>query len=203
MLTVREIAKEIVVREGGYVNDPDDPGGATNFGVTIGTMRDLGIDLDLDGDVDVDDVKLMTADRATDIFINHYFFKPQIDKLPEVLHASVFDMQVNAGNNAIKLLQSVLNRFGSVTVVDGVLGRQTIGNCSAVYAEHGGYLVDAYAIERRNYYYRLGDKRPSLRKFAKTLKGQKGGWIKRAEEFMRDKYKYTDNDHKERTRRWV
>ena len=37
--SVRDLAEEIVAREGGYVNDPDDPGGATNFGVTIHTMR--------------------------------------------------------------------------------------------------------------------------------------------------------------------
>ena len=49
--TVRDIAKGIVLREGGFVNDPDDLGGATNFGVTIHTMRRLGLDLDGDGDV--------------------------------------------------------------------------------------------------------------------------------------------------------
>jgi len=49
MQTVRQIAQQIVDREGGYVNDPDDPGGATNFGVTIHNMRRLGLDLDHDG----------------------------------------------------------------------------------------------------------------------------------------------------------
>ncbi|WP_425278360.1 glycosyl hydrolase 108 family protein, partial [Acinetobacter baumannii] len=42
MPSVEQIARQIVAREGGYVNDPDDPGGATNFGVTIGTMQSLG-----------------------------------------------------------------------------------------------------------------------------------------------------------------
>ena len=41
MHSVESIAAEIVRREGGYVNDPDDPGGATNHGVTLGTMRQL------------------------------------------------------------------------------------------------------------------------------------------------------------------
>ena len=50
MKDVATIAKDIVGREGGYVNDPDDPGGATNFGVTIHTMRRLGLDLDRDGE---------------------------------------------------------------------------------------------------------------------------------------------------------
>ena len=49
MHNVNQIAAEIVAREGGYVNDRDDPGGATNFGVTIHTMRRLGLDLNHDG----------------------------------------------------------------------------------------------------------------------------------------------------------
>ena len=52
MQSVEEIANEIVAREGGYVNDPDDPGGPTKHGVTLGTLRRLGLDLDGDGDVD-------------------------------------------------------------------------------------------------------------------------------------------------------
>ena len=42
MKSVQDIATEIVAREGGYVDDPSDPGGATNHGVTIGIMRRLG-----------------------------------------------------------------------------------------------------------------------------------------------------------------
>ena len=51
MQSVEQIAEGIIRREGGYVNDPDDPGGATNFGVTVHTMRRLGLDLDADGDL--------------------------------------------------------------------------------------------------------------------------------------------------------
>ncbi|MEP1497283.1 glycosyl hydrolase 108 family protein, partial [Pseudophaeobacter sp.] len=94
MHSVQHIAKEIVAREGGYVNDPDDPGGATKFGVTIHTMRRLGLDLDRDGDVDTQDVRKLTREDAVEIFIQHYFVKPQIDLLPAELQASVFDMYV-------------------------------------------------------------------------------------------------------------
>ncbi|MGR3467190.1 MAG: glycosyl hydrolase 108 family protein, partial [Shimia sp.] len=61
MQSVKDIAREIVAREGGYVNDPDDPGGATKFGVTIGTMRRLGLDLTGDGRVSRADVQALTA----------------------------------------------------------------------------------------------------------------------------------------------
>ena len=42
MQTVRQIAEGIVAREGGYVNDPDDPGGATNHGITLATLQRHG-----------------------------------------------------------------------------------------------------------------------------------------------------------------
>ena len=45
MQTVRQLAEAIVAREGGFVNDPDDPGGATQYGVTLQTLRRLGLDL--------------------------------------------------------------------------------------------------------------------------------------------------------------
>ncbi|MGL6210686.1 MAG: glycosyl hydrolase 108 family protein, partial [Paracoccaceae bacterium] len=105
MTTVAEIAEEIVAREGGYVNDPDDPGGATNHGVTIGTLRRLGLDVTGDGRIDTTDVRRLTRRQATDIYVEHYFQRPGIAALPEALHATVFDMYVNAGSNAVKILQ--------------------------------------------------------------------------------------------------
>ncbi len=202
MKTVREIAEEIVAREGGYVNDPHDPGGATNYGVTIHTMRRLRIDLDRDGDVDTQDVRLLTRAHAVDIFIKHYFEKPRIGLLPEKLHASVFDMYVNAGSNAVKILQRLLNSYGQRLAVDGGLGPLTARAAQAVYDRYGFSLVDAYGIARRNYYLRLGDYRPTLRKFARTRAGGKGGWIKRAEEFISPKYHLTDQQFIERVSSW-
>ena len=67
MPSVEEVAAQIVAREGGYVNDPDDPGGATNYGVTIGTMKSLGLDLNKDGRVDATDVKMLTRAQAQQI----------------------------------------------------------------------------------------------------------------------------------------
>ena len=75
MRTVREITEEIIAREGGYVNDPDDPGGATKYGVTLGTMRRLGLDLDRDGQVTAADVKRLTRAQAADIFMEHYYVR--------------------------------------------------------------------------------------------------------------------------------
>ena len=126
MTDVERLAREIVAREGGYVNDPDDPGGATNHGVTIHTMRRLGMDLDGDGSVTARDVRALSEDQAVAIFLEHYYARPRISALPAVLQPSVFDMYVNAGANAVRILQRLLNEMGEELKVDGVIGKHTI-----------------------------------------------------------------------------
>lgn len=202
MPTIREIAEEIVAREGGYVNDPDDPGGATNFGVTVHTMRRLGLDLDENGRVDAADVKRLTIGQAVEIFIRHYYQTPQISLLPEPLQASVFDMYVNAGHQAVKILQRMLNKMGYAVAVDGVIGPQTQDIAHRAWARAPAHLVDAYGIERRNYYYDLAAKRPKSRKYARRRDGGKGGWITRAEVFISEKYHLSLAQHNARVSAW-
>ena len=203
MQTVRQIATEIVAREGGFVNDPDDPGGATNFGVTIHTMRALGLDLDRDGAIGVSDVRALTREQAIEIFEKHYFEKPLIARLPQALHATVFDMYVNAGANAVKILQRLLRDMDHDLVVDGVLGPRTIAAAQAAYDSAPDHLVDAYGIARRNYYFRIADQRVASRKYARTRAGDKGGWIRRAEEFISPRYHLSEQQFRERVAAWA
>lgn len=202
MQSVQEIANEIIRREGGFVNDPDDPGGATNYGVTIHTMRRLGLDLTGDGRISVADVRALDVDQARQIFVEDYFYKPRIDALPEPLQATVFDMYVNSGSNAVKLLQDLLGDMGFDIAVDGVLGPITIRTAYEAMADAPDHLVDAYGIARRNYYYRLADRRAASRKYARRRDGGKGGWIQRAEEFMSADYHLSETEHRERTAKW-
>ncbi len=199
---IERMAREIVTREGGFVNDPDDPGGATKHGVTIGTLRALGLDLTGDGAVDVADVRAVTVETATDIFIEEYFRKPGIDRLPEALWPTVFDMQVNAGASAVRILQRLLVETGHELVVDGVIGPRTAAAAEAAQAAAGPLLADAYGIARRNYYLALADRRPALRKFARTRAGGKGGWIRRAEEFISARFHLSAAEWQERVSAW-
>lgn len=203
MHSVESIAADIVRREGGFVNDPDDPGGATNHGVTIGTMRRLELDLTGDGSVDTADVRKLSRNGAVAIYIKHYFEKPKIGLLPAPLHATVFDMQVNAGANAVRILQRLIGGFGLAIKDDGVIGPVTAKAVAAAFELAPDHLVDAYGIERRNYYYRLGDQRPSSRKFACARDGGKGGWIKRAEEFIDPRFHLTRAEHDARVAAWA
>ncbi|MDG3040199.1 holin-associated N-acetylmuramidase [Roseicyclus marinus] len=202
MLSVRSIAEDIVAREGGYVNDPDDPGGPTKFGVTIHTARHLGLDLDRDGDVDAADVRRISREQAVEIFMRDYFERPGIGLLPEALQASVFDMQVNAGAQAVKILQRLLRDMGLEIAVDGVIGPQTARAAEVAMEMAPGHLVDAYGIARRNFYYALADRRPASRKYARRRDGGKGGWITRAESFIAPRYHLSEAEHRARVAAW-
>lgn len=83
--------------EGGYVNNPKDPGGATNKGITIGTLRNLGIDVDGDGDSDVIDLKAIRPADVEYVYRSFYWNPVQGDMLPKGLDHAVFDASVMSG----------------------------------------------------------------------------------------------------------
>lgn len=202
MKSVQDLAAEIVTREGGFVNDPDDPGGATKHGITLNTLRRLGIDITRDTRIDLADVRALTTAQAVDIYVEHYFRRTRIGALPEILQASVFDMYVNAGANAVKVLQRLLTSMGFACDADGQIGPQSIRAAQMAAEAAPSHLADAYGIARRNYYYALADARPASRKYARRRDGGKGGWITRAEEFIAPNYRLSDAQHQARVAAW-
>ena len=203
MISVQQIAEDIVAREGGFVNDPADPGGATQYGVTLGTLQTLRRDLTGDGRVDVADVHAMTRAEAVQIFIRHYFDRVKIGLLPTALQAQVFDMYVNSGANAVKILQRLLRRLGQDIADDGAIGPKTIVAVNAALVRLGGQaLADQYGLARRDYYYALADARPASRKYALRRDGGKGGWITRAEAFLDPSLHLTQDQHQARVHAW-
>lgn len=201
MQSIQDIAAEIVAREGGFVNDRADPGGATQYGVTLGTMRGLNMDLTRDGQVDVADVHALTRAQAVQVFIDHYYTRVGIALVPDEVQPSVFDMYVNAGSNAVKVLQRLLTRLGLPCADDGKIGPATLRAAKTI-ARTPGALNSAYGIARREYYYALADARPASRKYATRRDGGKGGWILRAEDFIDPKLWLTDAQHRARVTAW-
>jgi len=202
MTSIDDLITQIIAREGAFVNDRDDPGGATNHGITIGTLRRLGVDVDGDGDTDTQDVRQLSARQAAAIYRKNYYDDSGIAQLPERLQPSVLDMYVNSGGQAVKILQRLLGAFGQVVVVDGAIGPQTIQACVTALHAAPDHFVNAYGIARRNYYYALADARPASRKYARRRDGGKGGWILRAEEFMAPEFHLSPAQHAARIEGW-
>jgi lysozyme family protein len=111
-------------------------------------------------------------------------------------------MQVNAGANAVRILQRLTAAFGLPLKEDGVIGPVTARTVAKVQTLAPNHLVDAYGIARRNYYYRIGDQRPASRKYARRQDGGKGGWITRAEEFIAARFHLTRAQHDARVAAW-
>jgi hypothetical protein len=97
-VNVFEKALEFALQwEGGFVNDPDDPGGATNYGVTLRTLRDAGYDIDGDGDVDVDDIRNLDLGTVAKIYREKYWNVINADSLDNSLAIAAFDTAINCG----------------------------------------------------------------------------------------------------------
>ena len=92
--------------------------------------------------------------------------------------------------------------MGLQVAVDGMIGPRTIAAAARALALAPDHLVDAYGIERRNYYFALADRRPKSRKYARSRAGGKGGWIKRAEEFMAPRYWLSAEAFNQRVAAW-
>ena len=67
MQHINDIAKAIFKAEGGFVNDSDDPGDPTNYGVTLKTLKRLGYELNQDGWVDIADLKQYSSTQTVKV----------------------------------------------------------------------------------------------------------------------------------------
>lgn len=181
---VAKMAWDIVSREGGYVDDKDDAGGATNHGVSLVHARAQGkaFDLNHDGTVDADDIRLVTPEIAVVDFIEVFFIEPQLNKLPASIQACAFDHSVNGGPSAsIRLVQTAINHLGVKSVtVDGQLGPNTL--FAALETDHRcanpTAFLDALVDARDAEYRAIAARKPETAKFLK-------GWLARAESFRK------------------
>lgn len=120
--------KMLMAHEGGYVDDPDDAGGATKYGITFAVWEEEGYDKDGDGKITKNDVRLITVDDAEKIAKRNYWDKVKGDLINNQSIAEfVFDWAYNSGVSAAsKRLQVVLG-----VKADGVIGPVTISKLNA------------------------------------------------------------------------
>ena len=151
-----EIIEVVLEHEGGYVNDPKDPGGETNYGIAKRSHPDV-------------DIKNLTKEGAKEIYKEVYWDKNKVESLPEELWHIYFDMCVNQGKSrAVKIIQRAVNGKGGSLDVDGGMGPMTIAAIGKSRVE-----LDRVRAYRVKYYADLVTKKPDLERFY-------FGWFKRA-----------------------
>ena len=150
----------VLKHEGGFVDHPEDPGGATNKGITHKTYADfLGRPLE-----DVSELKNIPDEHVQMIYKNGYWDRVKGDELPAGVDFSTFDWAVNSGpGRAAKALQKAV-----MVAQDGAIGPMTLGAAAEFTPEE---IIQSIAQQREEFY-------RSLRTFDTFGKG----WLRRNEE---------------------
>lgn len=149
----------VLDHEGGYSNDPNDPGGETKFGIAKRYHPDL-------------DIQSLTIDQAKALYKKGYWDRLNLDDLPERVAFILFDTAVNCGTvRAVKLLQKSLNALQpeSALAEDGILGPHTI---RVMLNANERELVREFILQRQKYYRQKVRDAPKKSKFF-------AGWILR------------------------
>lgn len=112
-----EALRRLLAHEGGYSNHPSDPGGPTNFGITIHDFRKY-----VKSNANADDVRRMDVATARDIYRAKYWNVLRCDELPPGLDYAMFDYGVNSGTaRAPKVLHRLLGLGEGARIVDATL----------------------------------------------------------------------------------
>lgn len=170
MANFNEALEKVLKYEGGYVNDPDDPGGETYKGIArkmnpdwvgwprVDYLKSLKIDLDLDSNL---------HDMISDFYKVNYWNKVHGDKIDKQNVAeSIFDFAVNAGI-------STSSKLAQITVganPDGVIGEQSVKMINSFDSE---LFLANFTLAKIARYINIVKKRPTSHKFFY-------GWIRRA-----------------------
>lgn len=175
---------QLIRHEGGFVNDPDDPGGATKYGVSLRWLKRAGLldldgdgfsdgDIDLDGDIDIDDIRQMTEGDARKLYRLHWWDGLRIGELPTspAVQIKLFNLSVNMGSRqAAKCLQRGLASCERLVADDGAIGPLT---SAAIREVPAAMLLGATRSEAAGFYRLLIAHKPVFEKY-------RSGWLKRA-----------------------
>ncbi len=174
-----EVALDFVlVWEGGskLTQDPDDPGGATKYGVSYRFLKNLPLadaDLNQDGLVTWQDVQALTLEKASGIYLGYFWSPLHLSEFPDRLATVLFDTAVNVGRKrAATWLQQSLP-----VDADGAIGKKTLRAISAKlsldYSTHK-LLTDIVLARRRTHYYALACEHTWAKKYI-------WGWVNRVD----------------------
>lgn len=128
-----EALQHVLKHEGGYVDHPSDPGGETNYGITVKVARENGY---------LGDMRSIPMNVVESIYKRQYWDKVKADQMPKSVRYPLFDYAVNSGPGAAaRALQRVLG-----VTDDGVIGPMTIAAANS-YTGHLGAVLTGYRLE--------------------------------------------------------
>lgn len=168
MANLQKLVPFILKWEGGFVNDPDDLGGATNKGVTFATYKQYRKKKGMP-EPTIEDLKGITDAEWTEILKTMYWDRWQADKIQNQSLANILvDWVWASGNNGIKRPQKILG-----VTVDGIVGEKTL---AALNVQDPGILFEAIKADRIKFIDEICNARPANEKFRK-------GWLNRINDF--------------------
>ena len=161
MSTIELAMPTILRQEGHYSAQKNDPGGATNYGISLRFLLSIGAvdhnnlpggDINHDGKVDVLDIKDMTPEEATQLYYSYFWLPNNYGRIQDqVIATKVFSLSINMIYHAEnKCLQRAVRAASGVTLTDdGVIGETTL---NAVNACDSKLLLAALKSESAGYY---------------------------------------------------
>ena len=167
--------KVLLEHEGGLSDDKHDPGGITNFGITIGFLKEFKEDINGDGVIDSYDVRRLTKERAIELYKKHIWDVIGIDRINDTIIATkIFDMGVDIGMyHSIRILQQATNLHAHPALkIDGRLGSLTVNRVNSI-KEVAMFHNDLRSLYRM-YYVDICKSKPKM-------KWALHGWLIRAE----------------------
>ena len=166
----------------GYVDHPNDRGGATKYGISYAFVKDTGdVEFfDMNGDMKIDkrDIQQLTFEKAIEAYKKYFWDVLDLDEINDNKKAFlVFDAAVNHGvAGATKLLQRALNECGYQLKVDGIFGPKTKAALQKVEVED---FISAFQEKRTALYKAIVKNNPSQKVFL-------NGWMNRIKWTTRD-----------------
>lgn len=170
-MNIEQFLNELIQREGGYVNDPADRGGATKYGITEAVARANGFK---------GSMKDLPLDTAKDIYKKQYWTSPRFDQVNTInskVAEELLDTGVNCGVAFAKpLLQRALNLLNnqgkegwSDLAVDGIYGPATLSALKTYLAKRGTsgetVLLRVLNIMQGNRYIEIAERNQSQEKY--------------------------------------
>ncbi|MDR3187307.1 MAG: hypothetical protein LBT63_02690 [Holosporaceae bacterium] len=149
----------LMYHEGGYVNDKNDAGGETKFGISKRSYPHL-------------DIKNLTPDQTKQIYFVDFWTKAKCEQIKDDnLATKFFDLCVNTGiGQATRLIQRALRSAGQIVAEDGIIGQNTL---ATINKSDPTDLLAALKSEAAGFYRMIAQANPSQQKFIQ-------GWLNRA-----------------------